>query len=673
MAKLGARKTGPGRSPAQPRGLPGTEEGPRFQVETWSEGGVHRLLIVAQGQGLATAYLAAKDDGTGVISTGSSLVEPCPSHHDRDVLGAAISMEPATALDMVALNAFEQVSPLPTRLLDVMTARAPTDMRDARRPMHAAPVRSTAGKYLDELSGRSRHDGLDVAEAKGREFGYHPLSNARLLVVDDGEVLSAPGRGARPGSVTLFSGHPGHAYVDPRVVHPTVTRALSEFTQLHGGWVMRMLDAKGWSTQTYAYFSAPGPVGERRRQAARLYQALAPVIARSETIRDLVDAGRPYERALRDRIALLLPADARKDFGVGGLRRMRGLLASTDFRQIEWAATMATRMPVDWLPTTGVGWQVFHERTRGVTGRLDDLGLEWSDYASVSGPNWAAFGVLEQDGKRPASSLSTVRSLSGAADMARHCGQTLLRPLNRALGLDDEDEDLQTKIEMLAASELLFAGKGHQADRRSDVYSLGVILYELLFGQMPFRGTRQFILHQVLREEPQPPRKINNQIPRDLETICLKAMGKSPARRYATARELAEDLRRYGKGEPVLARPVGQLERLGRWCRRNPAVCSTPTATGRCDWAPSRPGCGRCAPPCWSRSPCRTCPVTPSPTCAPPRCGRWPVSSPPPRPAPISAGRSAKARRVSVARRPPASSIRCCNMGVAAVRCRARR
>src|SRR5207302_10021734 len=107
---------------------------------------------------------------------------------------------------------------------------------------------------------------------------------------------------------------------------------------------------------------------------------------------------------------------------------------------------------------------------------------------------------------------------------------------------------------------------------RADVYALGALLYELLTGRPPFLAANPLdTLLQVVKQEPVPCRRLVAQTPRDLETICLRCLEKSPARRFASAAQLAEELRRFQQGTPILSRPAGRLERTWRWCRRNPA------------------------------------------------------------------------------------------------------
>jgi formylglycine-generating enzyme required for sulfatase activity len=115
------------------------------------------------------------------------------------------------------------------------------------------------------------------------------------------------------------------------------------------------------------------------------------------------------------------------------------------------------------------------------------------------------------------------------------------------------------------------AGKVRDTGPAADVYALGALLYECLTGRPPFEGPQHEVLLSVLSDEPVPPSRLVAKVPADLETICLKCLSKEPARRYASAEELADDLHRFQAGEPIRARPVGRVERAVKWAKRRPA------------------------------------------------------------------------------------------------------
>jgi serine/threonine-protein kinase len=116
-------------------------------------------------------------------------------------------------------------------------------------------------------------------------------------------------------------------------------------------------------------------------------------------------------------------------------------------------------------------------------------------------------------------------------------------------------------------------GQTKEVGAAADIYALGAILYECLTGRPPFQAATPLdTVLQVVSDDPVPPGRLNAQVPRDLETVCLKCLHKDPRRRYASAEAMAEDLGRWLAGKPIQARPVGRLERAWLWAKRYPAV-----------------------------------------------------------------------------------------------------
>ncbi len=200
------------------------------------------------------------------------------------------------------------------------------------------------------------------------------------------------------------------------------------------------------------------------------------------------------------------------------------------------------------------GWRPPHEQTA-------QLCLTLAEALQHAHEN----GVIHRDVKPANVMLDNVGKLSlmdfGLAK--RNAGEVTMTVEGRILGTPAYMSPEQAR------------GDGHNADARSDVYSLGVMLFEMLTKIRPFKGGSQLLIQQILHKEPALPRTIDKSIPIDLQTICLKMLEKNPDSRYQTAQEVADELRRWLTGKSILARPTPFYTRWGRWAERNRRMALT--------------------------------------------------------------------------------------------------
>jgi tetratricopeptide (TPR) repeat protein len=406
-----------------------------------------------------------------------------------------------------------------------------------------------------------------------------------------------------PEPTVTLDGSPGHAPEPPvtQVHLPTVEATIdlpsqppTEHSPSKVPEATVDLPASGLGAEAYIGLKTPPPPGTREEtvsfpDAAR---PLTPVAAKTAIMKGKVTGTHP---ALRPKVP---GYEIQGELGRGGM----GVVYKAWQKGLERTVALKMVLTAGHASTA----ELARFRTEGqAVARLQHPNIVQiyevgeQDHCPYFSLEYVDGGSLDRKiAKEPFTAVQAARMvqvLADAMDCAHRRGiiHRDLKPANILLTADGapkitdfglakrlEEDTGQTKTGAIMGTPSYMApeqaeGKTHELGPATDIYSLGAILYDLVTGRPPFRGESVLdTLSQVKSLEPVPPSRLQTTLPRDLETICLKCLRKDPVKRYASAADLAEDLRRFLDGEPIKARPTPWWERTWKWTNRHRAAAA---------------------------------------------------------------------------------------------------
>jgi hypothetical protein len=461
---------------------------PRLQVEAWRDGDVERLLFVGQGDRVAHAYMLVHDLARNGWAVAKAPLVRCPGSHDRDLLAVGMRTDAACLGD---LEAFGVTGPMDWGRMHANLVMAigsdPTILGDGIRGYGDSILATIGDRTYRNAVGRFAREAhrLGYPEQAPVQLGAEPPQRDAAMILAPGDP--SPGRPGITAFVVGGSGDPRDD--DPRaILLPVFREASVRMAALHLASASRAVGRANWTPGSYAFYAAGGELGTRRRQATDVYPALAPVIAGDREVARLVDAGRPFEKALADALATtgtrLAPA---------ALRRLRTLPRETPYPGVHVAVAIAGRVPVDGVPADAGAWAPVLRTGQGLLTLCDGLGLDLARLAAGTGWDWQAIAAWMGADERKAEAipppLQVLRFLriepppdpgiaqlpaDGALDMAQRLSGSLVGNVRRSLGLG-----MDSAADLVLAGRMLFSGSSLASiDRLQRRWHAGLAAFE---------------------------------------------------------------------------------------------------------------------------------------------------------------------------------------------------